>query len=76
MSMTIGTIAITRSSIAPVSQVVQPRLLAPATVYCLMATSCCAPISVTASIALTALFTIALRASQRLSSPSKKRSQP
>ena len=66
--MTVGAMAITRLSTAPVSQVVQPRFEAPATTNCLssplprsLAQAC------TASIARIALLTIGKSSGQFLS---------
>ena len=66
-SITIGTIATTRLSTAPVSQVVQPRFDPPATTNLLTGNSPPASLAITAvivSIARTALLTIGLRAGQ------------
>ena len=63
--MTMGAMAITRESIAPVSQVVQPRLEPPATTKRAMFAMSSRPLesSSSASIARTALFTMAPRGS-------------
>ena len=79
MSITIGAIAMTRSSTIAVVQVVQPRFEPPATTN--RSTSLPPPSSVAAkavivSIARTAAFVIGSRASQISSSPRRNLSQP
>ncbi len=77
--MTIGTIATTRLSTAPVSQVVQPRLDPPATTNVFTSTlppSSLARNSVTVSIARTALLTIGSRGIQSGSPVSMNLTQP
>ena len=77
-SITMGTMPITRSSRAAVSQVVQPRLEPPATTKRSTLRSPPASVAITAltvSIARTALFTIAPRGSQRASPVCMNRSQ-